>query len=70
MGGATAILCSVKCSPVRDTLNLSIYLSIRLHRGASRVDLGWYVVYGLSGDKELRWEEVLQMCGTRQSAHV
>ena len=26
--GATAILCSVKCSPVRDTLNLSIYLSI------------------------------------------
>ena len=27
VGGATAILCSVKCSPVRDTLNLSIYLS-------------------------------------------
>ena len=24
--GAAAILCSVKCSPVRDTLNLSIYL--------------------------------------------
>ena len=27
VGGATAILCSVKCSPVRDTLNLSIYLA-------------------------------------------